>query len=422
MQALWLLILLVVLLTISALISGSETAFFSLTPGNINDLKNENSSGSKAILNLLEKPDLLLSTILIGNNLVNIGAIITANSLLGSIMTINSPVLEFIIKVVLVTFLLLLFGEIIPKIFAAYNSMSLAHHMSVPIKVLRAIFKPFSVLLLKSGGMITRMLDRKKAVSIDDLQSAIEITDTDSAEDKKILSGILRFVSTEVVEIMKPRIDVVALDVEDNFAEVRKVIIESGFSRIPVYEESFDNIKGVLYIKDLFTHLDAADDFDWKKLLREPYYVPEHKKINDLLEDFQTKKIHLSVVVDEYGGTLGIVTLEDILEEIVGEISDESDRDESCYEKLDENNYIFDGGTSLGDFLRILSKPDAYLDNVKGEADTLAGVMLEIKGEFLNPGDSVVFEKITLRAQEVDHYRITKVKVTIEPEDAADTE
>lgn len=409
------LLLLATLLFVSALISGSETAFFALSPTQINTLRNDSSRKSTAVLKLLDNQDSLLSTILIINNLVNIGAILVANSLISSILLFNdAPILEFVVKVVVVTFLLLLFGEIMPKIFAAYNSYAFARLMALPIQFFKSAFKPISFLLIKSGRLITNALTGNgHNVSMDELQNAIEITKTETPEDKKMLSGIVRFVGTEVDEIMKPRIDVVALDIEDDFSTVRKRVIESGFSRIPTYAEDFDHVKGILFVKDLLPYLDEGDNFDWQKLLRKPYFVPEHKKINDLLEDFQTKKVHLAVVVDEYGGTLGVVTLEDILEEIVGEISDESDIIQASYKKIDDHNYLFDGKTHIGDFGRILSIDDGYFDQIKGDADTLAGMMLELKGDFFKVNDSVDYHYLIFTAKEIEHYRITKIHVTI---------
>lgn len=414
-QLLWLIALLIVLLMASALISGSETAFFSLSPTQLHNLQDEESTQSKAALNLLENQDTLLSTILIINNLVNIGAIIVANSIIEQTLNFgDSTALEFLVKIIIVTFVLLLFGEIMPKILAAYNSYPFAKMMALPMKFLRTVFRPISFLLINSSSFITNSLAHHQSnVSMDELQEAIEITQTETPEDKKMLKGIVRFVNIEVDEIMKPRIDVVTLDIEQGFDSVRATVIESGYSRIPVWQESFDHVKGVLYVKDLLPYIQEPDSFDWQKLLREPYYVPEHKKINDLLEDFQTKKIHLAIVVDEYGGTLGVVSLEDILEEIVGEITDESDKIEKFYTQIDPCTYIFDGKTHLGDFERILHLSDHLLEPLKGDADTLAGLMLEIKGDFFKVNQAVTFDRYTLRAQEIDNYRITKIRVTI---------
>lgn len=420
-HVLGILLILVVLLTVSALVSGSETAFFSLSPGEVRELEESETKHSKAAVRLLGDTDRLLSTILITNNLVNIGAILAANALIDHLVVFGqATVLEFIVKVIIVTFLLLLFGEIMPKIFAAYNTLSFARRMAVPLSALQRFFRPLSALLIRAGGSITNALARKQSnLSVSELTDAIEIAEADSDDDKKMLTGIVRFERTEVDQIMKPRIDVVALDQEAMFAEVRETVVRSGFSRIPVYHENLDDIKGVLYVKDLLPHLSENEDFNWRQLLRPAYFVPEHKKINDLLEDFQKRKIHIAVVVDEYGGTLGIVSLEDILEEIVGEIADESDIEAATYERIDDHHYHFEGRTHLGDFLRVLTLPDTFLDGVRGDADTLAGLMLEIRGEFFCEGDEVAFEHLTLRALRVENRRITKVEVTLRDDDPA---
>lgn len=418
----WMLLVLAALLTVSALVSGSETAFFSLSPGDVRELEESETKQSRAAVKLLDDKDRLLSTILITNNLVNIGAILMANSIIDRIVAFGqATALEFVVKVIIVTFVLLLFGEIMPKIFAAYNTLSFSRRMAVPLLSLQRFFKPLSAILIKAGGTITNALAKKQAnLSMSELTDAIEIAEADSADDKKMLTGIVRFVRTEVDQIMKPRIDVVALEQGASFDEVKETVVGSGFSRIPVYSENLDDIKGVLYVKDLLPHLGEGDGFSWQQLLRPAYFVPEHKKINDLLEDFQKRKIHIAVVVDEYGGTLGIVSLEDILEEIVGEIADESDVEAAPYERIDANHYIFEGRTHLGDFLRALELPDTFLDSVRGDADTLAGLMLEIRGEFFCEGESVDYDNIELKAMRVENRRITKVEVTLITDDTSD--
>ena len=418
----WMLLVLAVLLVISALVSGSETAFFSLSPHDVQELEESDTPPSKAAVRLLDDKDRLLSTILVTNNLVNIGAILMANSIIDHIISFGrAAALEFIVKVIIVTFLLLLFGEIMPKIFAAYNSLSFARRMAVPLSGLERFFKPLSAVLTRTGGAITKTLAKKQSnLSVNELADAIEIAEADSAGDKKMLTGIVRFAATEADQIMKPRIDVVALELDASFAEVKETVVRSGFSRIPVYSENLDDIKGVLYVKDLLPHLGEGDGFGWQQLLRPAYFVPEHKKINDLLEDFQKRKIHIAVVVDEYGGTLGIVSLEDILEEIVGEIADESDVEADTYQQIDANHYIFEGRTHLGDFLRVLGLPDTFLDSVRGDADTLAGLMLEIRGEFFCEGESVNFDNIEFKALRVENRRITKVEVTLLTGDNSD--
>lgn len=416
MDAFWLLLVLIVLLIVSALISGSETAFFSLSPSHIKTLKNTKSESKISLqaLSLLESQDYLLSTILIINNLVNIGAIMVANSFIDKIVSFgDSGVLQFVIKTIIVTFVLLLFGEIMPKIIAAYYPYMFARMMTAPLYISRKLLRPFSHILIKLGSGVTRTLSHKGVnVSIDEISDAIDIT-SESMEDKKMLRGIVRFVGTEVTEIMKPRVDVVAIDVREDFESIKVMIMESGHSRFPVYDDNFDNIKGVLYIKDIIPNLSESADFEWHKLLKEPFYVPENRKINDLLEDFQTRKVHMAIVVDEYGGTLGIVTLEDVLEEIVGEISDELDMDHPFYTKLDDYTYLFEGKTHIGDFARVVGVDNNHFAKIRSVADTLAGVMLELKGDFLKNGDKVMLDNITLIATKVDQYRILEIKVIL---------
>ena len=405
----------VLLLICSALVSGSEAAFFSLSPRNIAHLKNASDRSGRAILRLLGQPDYLLASILIANNLVNICIVILSNGLIDSLIGFGGATgMEFLVKMVIVTFLLLLFGEIMPKIFASYNPLRMARITALPLSVLGRLFRPLSWLLIRSGSYINESVAKKKVnISIDELSNAIEMTSDQSAEEKQMLSGIVDFVHTEVVEIMKPRIDVVALDMRDGFDRVREVIIASGFSRIPVYEESLDNVKGVLYVKDLLPYVSHDGTFEWRNLIRKPYFVPEHKKINELLEEFQTHKIHVAIVVDEYGSTLGLVSLEDILEEIVGEISDESDIEQSFYSKLAPNVYLFDGKTHLNDFVKVLGLDDDYLDEVKGESATIAGLMLEIRKDFLRQGERLSYRDLKLKVEAVAGRRIDKIEVTL---------
>ncbi len=389
-------IVIAVLLVCSALVSGSETAFFSLTPRNIAQLKTGRSRSGRAILKLLSVQEYLLATILIVNNLVNICIVILSNGLIDSLTDFGGAAgLEFVVKTVVVTFLLLLFGEIMPKIFASYNPLRVARMTSVPLLLLKSVFRPLAYVLIRSGSYINESVAKKRVnISIDELSNAIEMTTDQTVEERRMLSGIVGFVHTEVVEIMKPRVDIVALDLKDDFAEVRRVIIESGFSRIPVCEEGIDDVKGVLYVKDMLPYISHGDDFEWQHLIRRAYFVPEHKKINDLLEEFQNNKIH-------------------ILEEIVGEISDESDIEQSFYTKLSENTYLFDGKTHLNDFLKVLSFDEDYLDEAKGEAETLAGLMLEIRKDFLRRGETLAYRRLTLRVDAMDGRRIDKIRVTV---------
>lgn len=404
-----------VLLCCSALVSASETAFFSLSPHQAEGLRNRPSRSNSAALRLLDKSDYLLSTILIANNLVNICIVILSNALINSWIDFGGATgLEFAVKMVVVTFLLLLFGEIMPKIFATYNSLRVIGLMAVPLRFLCALFRPVSYLLIRSGSLINRRMAQKKVnISMDELSNAIEMTSDQTVEEKKILSGIVEFVNTEVGEIMRSRVEVVALDETEDFARVKEVIMQSGYSRIPVYEENLDNVRGILYVKDVLPYISAADDFGWTNLCRKPYFVPEHKKINDLLADFQSNKIHMAIVVDEYGSTLGLVSLEDIIEEIVGEISDESDADESFFTRLDEKCFIFDGKSHLGDFERVLGLDEEIFNDVKGEAETLAGLMLELKRDFPRKGDVFTSHDIRFTVQEMDGHRIDKIRVDL---------
>lgn len=408
-------ITLALLLTVSALVSGSETAFFSLSPNDVDNLRKEQSKSSAAAIKLLSHQDYLLATILIINNLVNICTVILSNAIINLTVDFGeATVAEFLVKLILVTFLLLLFGEIMPKVFAAYNAMKFTRFVSLPLLFLKSLLKPFSYILISSSSRMNEALARKKVnISIDELSDAIEITDSQSAEEKKILSGIVNFVNTEVVEIMRPRVDVVAIEDDDDIDFIYKTVIESGYSRIPVYHEDMDNITGILYVKDLLPFVAQDKSFDWHTLCRKPYFVPEHKKINDLLVEFQNNKIHIAIVVDEYGSTQGVVSLEDILEEVVGDISDESDVDQKSYIKLDNNTYVFEGKTHINDLLKVVGLDDDYLDDLSGDAETVAGLMLEIKGDFLRRGEKVECHKLTLVVDSDKGHRIDKVKVII---------
>ncbi len=410
-----LLVIIAILLCISALVSGSETAFFSLSSSDIAKIRKKTNRTGEATMKLLSAQDYLLATILITNNLVNICIVILCNQVIDSQVLFGSSTWEFLIKVVIVTFLLLLFGEIMPKIFAAYNGPRFTRLVAVPLLALKAVFKPFSYLLIRFTSGVNETVARKGVnISMDELSDAIEMTTHQTVEEKQMLSGIVGFINTEVEEIMKPRIDIVALDMAAGFDRVKQTVVRSGFSRIPVFEESLDNIRGVLYVKDLIEYIDENDTFSWQNLIRKPYFVPEHKKISDLLEEFQTEKVHIAIVVDEYGSTVGLVSLEDILEEIVGEISDESDVEESYYTKIDANTYLFDGKTHINDFIKVMGLDEHALDEVQGEAETLAGLMLEIKKDFLKKGESVTFENLKMTVEQLEQRRIDKIRVTIE--------
>mgnify|MGYP000466499921 CR=1 FL=1 len=399
------------LLCVSALVSGAETSFFSLSHKDIRRLQTRTTASAEAVLRLLTNVDVLLATILVVNNLVNICIVILVSGIIDSVFTFLR--FEFLFKTVLVTFLLLLFGEILPKVLAQTMPVRFAQFAARPLRVLRWIFYPLSYILVRTSSRISEKAAHKSEISLDELADAVDMTQSSSPEEHVMLSGIVNFVNTEVQEIMKPRVDITALSVTDDYETVKQTIIRSGFSRIPVYEEDIDNIRGTLYVKDLLPYINHGNEFGWQQLVRKPYFVPEHKKINSLLEEFQTQKIHIAIVVDEYGSTLGLISLEDILEEIVGEITDESDIEQQFYTKVAPNTYIFDGKTHLNDLLKVLELDDGYLDNFRGDAETVAGLMLEIRRDFLRQGEVLYCRKLTLTAEAVDGHRIDKVRVAL---------
>lgn len=397
------------LLMVSALVSGAETSFFSLSHNDVRHLRKRATASSEAILQLLSNVDLLLATILVVNNLVNICIVILTSNIIDS--TFSFVRFEFLFKTVLVTFLLLLFGEILPKVLAQSSPMRFAAFAARPLTALKWIFYPLSYVLVRASSRISEKAVHRSELSLDELADAVDLTQGATPEEHGMLSGIVNFVNTEVQEIMKPRVDMTALALTDDYKTVKETIIGSGFSRIPVYGEDIDNIKGTLYVKDLLPYINNGDDFGWQQLVRKPYFVPGRKKINDLLGDFQTNKVHMAVVVDEYGSTLGLVSLEDIIEEIVGEISDESDADESCYTRLDAHSYLFDGKTHIGDFERVLNLDEETFSDVRGKAETLAGLMLELKRDFPRLGDTFTSHGIRFTVQEVDGHRLDKIRV-----------
>ncbi|MDP2423484.1 MAG: gliding motility-associated protein GldE [Bacteroidales bacterium] len=412
-----------VLLFFSALISGAEVAFFSLTPHEIHDLREKESKRTKNMLKLIETPKKLLATILIANNFVNVSIIIILTLIsLNWFNLAASPVLAFIVQVIVVTSLILLLGEIVPKVLAANFSLRYARRVTPFMHILSSVFSPLAILLVRSTSFIDKRIARKgHDISLSELSKAIEITSgkTTPEEEKMILKGIVKFGNIDVKEIMKSRIDVSTVDIETPFSELLSFILDSGYSRIPVYEGSFDQIAGILYIKDLLPFLDQPDSFDWRKLLRQAFFVPENKKINDLLQEFRSKKIHLAIVVDEYGGTSGIVTLEDVIEEIVGEINDEFDieSEDIIYSKLDNNNYVFEGKTLLNDFCKIIGVDDKIFMQVKGESDTLAGLLLELMGKIPEKDESISFNKFVFKVESVDKRRIKRIRVTVAQSD-----
>ncbi len=395
--------------------SGSETSMFSLTQTQLDRMRKRDASSDRAVFRLLADPEGLLATVLIANNFVNICIVILANNAIDILAVFNNAGWEFAVKSIVVTFILLLFGEIMPKIYAAYNPVGFARLAAGPLLFIRPILRPVSWLLVRSGSKFNEKASRRRGnISIDELSDAMEITRIQTEEERQMLSGIVNFVNTEAAEIMKLRPDIVALGMDNDFRTVRHIIIDSGFSRIPVYAENIDDIKGVLYVKDMVPFIGEGDDFAWQEHLRKPYFVPEHKKISDLLGEFQNSQVHMAIVVDEYGATQGLVSLEDILEEIVGEITDESDRLPSdFYQRLGENTYMFDGKTHLVDLERVLNLEEDYFEEVCGGSETLAGLMLELKRNFLKKGESVSSKGITFTVNALDGRRIDKVKVVV---------
>lgn len=410
-SVLGLMVLTLLLLCLSAFVSGSETAFFSLSHHDLQALKKHDAEAADRVVGLLSNVDLLLATILVVNNLVNICITILTASIIDHLFTFYG--FDFLFKTVLVTFLLLLFGEVLPKVFAQSSPARFALFAVRPIQLLQSIFRPFAMILVRTGNRISERAPLRREISLDELADAVDLTQTDSDEERVMLSGIVNFVNTEAAAIMKPRVDITAVELTADYEAVKQTIIESGFSRIPVYDEDIDNIRGTLYVKDLVPHLNKGNEFGWQQLIRKPYFIPEHKKINDLLEDFQTNKVHMAIVVDEYGSTLGLVSLEDIIEEIIGEISDESDADEKLYTMLGPQTYLFGGKTHIVDFERILELDEDTFADLRGEAETLAGLMLELKRDFPRKGDSFTAHQLRFTVSEMDNHRIDKIKVEV---------
>lgn len=407
--------ILLLLLVLSALMSGSEVAFFSLTPSDIEKLKTSKSKKAATVLKLHSNPEKLLSTILVANNFVNVSIIILAAFISASLFDFSvNPVAAFIIEVVVITFLLLLFGEILPKVYATHNHMGFAVYMATWLKIAFVLFKPVaSLLVLSTSFLKNRTRSRQKGISMNDLSDALNLPSVETGEDEKILKGIVKFGNISVSEIMTPRVDVMTLNIKSDFREILPMIFESGFSRIPVYADTFDNVKGILYIKDILPHTDKPANFRWQSVIRPPYFVPETKRINELLKEFQLKKIHMAVVIDEYGGTRGIITLEDILEEIVGEITDETDEDEVVYRKDADNSYLFVGKTLLNDFSKILEIEGDPFEDVRGDSETLAGLILELTGEIPGKGHTVNYGNFVFTITSADRRRIKEIKVTL---------
>ena len=413
-EAIILMVASVLLLLLSGMMSASEVAFFSLQPADIRQLKKRNSMASESALKLLKNSDSLLATILVVNNLVNIAIVICSSKVIDTMFAFNSATIEFLFTGVLVTFLLLLFGEILPKIVAQNSNMKVALLFAQPLSLLRVLFYPLSYILINTSGRVSKMASSSgENISIEDLADAVDMTTEPESEEQKILSGIVGIASREVEDIMRPRIDIKAVEQTMTFTEVKKVITETGYSRLPVYNEDIDDIKGVLFVKDLLAHISKGDEFGWQKLIRDPYFVPMHKKVNAVLEDFQKQKFHMAIVVDEYGATQGLISLEDILEEVVGEISDESDVDESFYRRLNENTYLFEGKTHIVDVVRVLDLDDDLFEDIQGRAETVAGLMLEINRNFLKKGEEVQAHGIRFIVDSMEGHRIDKIKIIV---------
>ena len=408
------------LLIVSGFASGSEIAFFSLSPSDLNELDEEKNAVDEKIQHLRNNSERTLATILITNNLVNVTIIMLCNYFFAHVVSFGSAVwLQFVVVTVLLTFLLLLFGEIIPKVYCGQHALAVCRRFAPAIVFLSKVFRPLSNVLIRSGVLAGKVMQKENHVlSVDDLEQALELTDKDDIkEEQNMLEGIVRFGDETAKEVMTSRQDVVDLDFRSTFPDVIKCVVENNYSRIPVYQDSIDNIRGILYIKDLLPHLSKPANFRWQSLIRPHYFVPETKKIDDLLRDFQENKVHIAIVVDEFGGTSGLITLEDILEEIVGEINDEYDEEEKTYVRVNANTYIFEGKTLLTDFYRILKLDDDVFEEVEGDADTLAGLLLELKGDFPKTHERIDYRNFKFEIVELDGHRIAKIKVVVTKED-----
>ena len=410
--------IMLLLIILSALMSGSEVAFFSITASDKINLEEEESTNNNRILLLLSTPKKLLATILIANNFINVAIVMVSTFVADNLINNNalSGTSQFIIHVVLITFIILLFGEVIPKVYATKYNVKFAKAMALPIHYMSIIFKPISQLLISSTSIIDKRVTKKtNAVSVDELEHALDLTkdSVETEEEKKILEGIVQFGNTDVKQIMTPRTDVIAIDCSNDFTTLLKEIKNSRFSRLPVYEDSIDNVNGILYIKDLIPYIEKKKSFKWNHLIRDPKFVPENKKLDDLLKEFQEEKKHIAIVVDEYGGTSGIVSLEDVLEEIVGDITDEFDEEDLVYSKLDDLNYVFEGKTTLIDMYRTMNIDGDEFEKMKGEADTIAGFCIEQAGKILLKNEKLSFDKYTFTVEAADKRRIKQVKVTI---------
>jgi len=402
-------------LVLLSFVSGGEDAIFAIIPNKLKELKKYPDTQNTLLVKLLESPQILKASILILKNILYIAIFICLSYTLHSFIIIEQySVGIFLLQLAVILVLILLFRDVLVKVIVPHNHFQFGRIMASPFNIIHKLFYPLSNYLVNSTSVITKKLLKRRRLTIDELSDALNLSSNEIQEDKNILKGIIKFGNIDAKEIMKSRIDVVAVDISTEFKELMNIIIDSGHTRIPVYEDTFDNVKGILYIKDLLPYINNKEEFQWQKLIRPPYFIPETKKINGLLKDFQDNKIHMAIVIDEYGGTYGIVTLEDILEEIVGEIADESDTDEMFYSKIDNNTFIFEGKTLLNDFYKILNLNDEFFKEVKGDADTIAGIILEMKGEIPRKNEVIRFKNLTFKVESSDRRRIKKVKVIIE--------
>ena len=408
-------ILAALLLWVSGFASGSEIAFFSLSPNDISEIEEERTSADQSIKMLREESERTLATILIANNFVNVTIIMLCNYVFASLVHFNVAWLEFLSITVILTFLLLLFGEIMPKVYSRQDPLRFCRQVAGGLLFMRRLFWPFASILLRSGILAEKVVQKDNHVlSVDDLEQALELTDKNEIkEEQQMLQGIIRFGDETAKEVMTSRQDIVDLDMKCSYSDVLKCIVENNYSRIPVYQDNTDNIRGILYIKDLLPHLSKPANFRWQSLIRPPYFVPETKKIDDLLREFQNNKVHIAIVVDEFGGTSGLITLEDILEEIVGEINDEFDEEEKIYSKLNYNTYVFEGKTLLSDFCKILNIDDEEFKDIEGDADSLAGLLLELKGDFPSIHEKFDYKNYTFEMMAMEGRRISRIKITV---------
>jgi len=421
-------LILILLLVTSALISGSEVAFFSLTPKDVSECKESENARDKKIVSLIKNPRLLLATILIVNNFVNVAFVTLSTFVMWEIVGAKTTEgLAVVILTLVTTILLVFFGEITPKVYASPNNLQFARFTSPLLSVSETFFKPLSFVLMSLSNIIERRFEKKGYdISVEELHHALEITTTNEEttdEEKDILKGIVNFGTLSVKQVMKSRMDITAVDIEIDFHDLMDKINKSGFSRIPVFSETIDQIEGVLYIKDLLPYLESEDTFEWQKLLRPGFYIPETKKIDVLLKDFQEKRVHMAIVVDEYGGTSGLITLEDIIEEIVGEINDEFDEEDVVYDRIDEHTFLFEGKTTLNDFCKVVDEHPGTFEKVKGESESLGGLLLEINTKLPSSGERIFYDKFVFTVVAVDHKRIKKVRVFVkntEEEDYVD--